>query len=220
MTSAPSAPSILVAIGPAITQLKSTTRTPASGIFGTTRRRSTTFGVASGARSRCAMLPSPGVLTSTPRGSLPDIGGLDETRHGEFRKGQYRCSQQDVVANLEAAGGIDWQRTFLIPGYFERSLTPQAIYRHDIRRGRCCDDRLRSVLLDRRRGLNFLASLIGEGTVLIMDDWNCFDANDDKGQRRAMHEYLEVRRHFAPFEPLIAYGPNSQSFVVRSATHH
>src|SRR5688572_6820158 len=65
---------------------------------------------------------------------LPDIGGPDQTEHGEFRIGQYRCSQQEVVANLEAAGGIDWRRTFLIPGYFEQSLTPDVIERHRIRK--------------------------------------------------------------------------------------
>jgi hypothetical protein len=67
--------------------------------------------------------------------------------------------------------------------------------------------------------LNFLGELIGERTVLIMDDWNCFGADDDRGQRRAMREFLETQPHLR-LEPLVSYGPNSQSFVVRSATQH
>jgi hypothetical protein len=55
--------------------------------------------------------------------------------------------------------------------------------------------------------------------VLIMDDWNCFGADDNKGQRRAMREFLE-RQPDLRIEPLVSYGPNSQSFVVRGATHH
>jgi O-methyltransferase len=149
---------------------------------------------------------------------LPDIGGLDQTRHGEFRKGQYSCSQQEVVDNLKAAGGIDWSRTFLIPGYFEHSLTPQVIEKHQLRKVGVamidCDLYSSTVEV-----LAFLRPLIGDGTVLIMDDWNCFAANDDLGQRRAMREFLASQRDLR-LEPLIPYGPNSQSFVLRATTRH
>jgi O-methyltransferase len=148
---------------------------------------------------------------------LPDITGLDRTDHGEFRQGQYSCSQADVVENLDAAGGIDWQRTFLIPGYFEQSLTPQVTEKHRIRKVGVamidCDLYSSTVEV-----LSFLGALIGDRTVLIMDDWNCFGADDDRGQRRAMREFLETQPRLR-LEPLVSYGPNSQSFVVRSTTH-
>jgi hypothetical protein len=149
---------------------------------------------------------------------LPDVCGLDRTEHGEFRKGQYSCSQAEVVANLQAAGGIDWQRTVLIPGYFERSLAPDVVEKHRLRKVGVamidCDLYSSTVEV-----LRFLAPLIGDRTVLIMDDWNCFGADDNKGQRRAMREFLE-RQPDLRIEPLVSYGPNSQSFVVRGATHH
>jgi hypothetical protein len=147
---------------------------------------------------------------------LPDISGPDETAHGEFRKGQYGCSQREVVDNLNAAGGIDWRRTFLVPGYFEESLTPEITARHRIRKVGVamidCDLYSSTVEV-----LRFLRKLIGDGTVLIMDDWNCFGADDDRGQRRAMREFLETQPHLR-LEHLVSYGPNSESFVVRSAT--
>jgi hypothetical protein len=147
---------------------------------------------------------------------LPDVVGPDQTDHGEFRKGQYSCSHDEVVENLRKAGGIDWQRTFLIPGYFERSLTPQAIERLEIRRVGVamidCDLYSSTVEV-----LRFLDPLIAEKTVLIMDDWNCFAADESRGQRRAMREFLSARPYLR-LEPLVSYGPNSQSFVVRSAT--
>ncbi len=149
---------------------------------------------------------------------LPDIGGLDQTEHGEFRKGQYMCSQREVVENLEAAGGVDWNRTFLIPGYFEQSLTPQVIEKHQLHKVGVamidCDLYSSTVEV-----LTFLRPLIGDGTVLIMDDWNCFSADDNLGQRRAMREFLEAQRHLR-LEPLIPYGPNSQSFVLRATARH
>jgi O-methyltransferase len=147
---------------------------------------------------------------------LPDISDVDLTKHGEFRKGQYRCSRQDVIDNLNAAGGIDWRRTFLIPGYFEESLTPHVVERYGIRKVGVamidCDLYSSTVEV-----LRFLRGLIGDGTVLIMDDWNCFGADDDRGQRRAMREFLETQPHLR-LEHLVSYGPNSESFVVRSAT--
>jgi O-methyltransferase len=146
---------------------------------------------------------------------LPDIRGLDLTDHGEFRKGQYGCSQEDVVENLNAAGGIDWRRTFLIPGYFEQSLTPHVMARYRIKKVGVamidCDLYSSTVEV-----LRFLRGLIGDGTVLIMDDWNCFGADDDRGQRRAMREFLNTQPYLR-LEPLVSYGPNSEAFVLRSA---
>jgi hypothetical protein len=144
---------------------------------------------------------------------LPNIDGLDRTDHGEFREGQYSCAQEQVVANLNAAGGIDWRRTFLIPGYFEQSLTPQVVKQHKIHKIGVamidCDLFSSTVTV-----LDFLRDLIDDGTVLIMDDWNCFGADDNRGQRRAVRQFLARQRHLR-LEPLEAYGPNSQSFVVR-----
>jgi O-methyltransferase len=144
---------------------------------------------------------------------LPDVVGVDQTAHGEFRKGQYRCSQREVVDNLQAAGGIDWQRTFLVPGYFETSLTPDVIERYGIRKVGVamidCD--LYSSTIE---VLRFLGPLIGEKTVLIMDDWNCFGADDERGQRRAMREFLLAQSHLR-LEPLVSYGANAEAFVVR-----
>ena len=119
------------------------------------------------------------------------------------------------VANLNAAGGIDWERTFRIPGYFEKSLTPELIEKHRIRKVGValidCDLYSSTVEV-----LNFLRALIGDKTVLVMDDWNCFGADDNKGQRRAMREFLETESHLS-LEPLLSYGEILSS--VRCAEH-
>ena len=149
---------------------------------------------------------------------LPDVVGVDETTHGEFRKAQYSCSKQEVVDNLRAAGGIDWQRTFLVPGYFETSLTPDVIERYDIRKVGVamidCDLYSSTVEV-----LRFLRPLLGENTLLIMDDWNCFGGDDERGQRRAMREFLLAQSHWR-LDPLVSYGANAQAFVVRRRRPH
>ena len=146
---------------------------------------------------------------------LPEIGAIDKTNHGEFRAGQFSCSRQQVTANLNAAGGIDWERTFLIPGYFEKSLTPELVEQHRIRKVGValinCDLYSSTVEV-----LNFLRRLIGDKTVLVMDDWNCFQADDNKGQRRALREFLETASHLS-LEPLLSYGEELSS--VHCAEH-
>src|SRR5690606_7604139 len=101
---------------------------------------------------------------------------------------------EQVIDNLNSAGGIDWERTFLVPGYYNESLTPELIAKHRLRRvGDAlidCDLYSSTVTV-----LDFLRPLIGDKTILIMDDWNCFDARDDRGQRRAMREFLEREPH-------------------------
>src|SRR3546814_9992436 len=65
---------------------------------------------------------------------IPDVEGIDRTDHNEYYKGQFDCSKQQVIANLDAKG-VDWNRTFLIEGYFDQSLT-EAVKR-EIGRASC-----------------------------------------------------------------------------------
>lgn len=143
---------------------------------------------------------------------LPEITGPDQTPHDEFRKGQYACSRQEVEKNLTKAG-VDWSRTFLVEGYFEDTLTDDLVRRHGIRRiGMAmvdCDLYASTVTV-----LDWLRPLIGDRTILVMDDWNCFGGDENRGQRRAMREFL-ARTPGIHLEPLVSYGLNSQAFAVR-----
>jgi O-methyltransferase len=144
---------------------------------------------------------------------LPEIEAPDRTAHGEFRKGQYECTKQDVIRHLKRAGGIDWSRTFLIEGFFKDTLIPGLVSEYRIERVGVamidCD-----LYTSTAEVLQFLGPLMDEGTVLIMDDWNSYSRDDSRGQRRAMSEFLG-RRPDLRLEPLLQYGHNSEAFVIR-----
>jgi hypothetical protein len=144
---------------------------------------------------------------------LPEIEAPDQTAHGEFRKGQYECTKQDVIDNLNRAGGIDWSRTFLIEGFFKDTLTAGLVSEYGIERVGVamidCD-----LYTSTAEVLQFLGLLIDDGTVLIMDDWNSYSRDDSRGQRRAMREFLGGRPDLR-LESLLQYGHNSEAFVVR-----
>lgn len=142
---------------------------------------------------------------------LPAIDGIDRTAHGEFREGQYSCSLAKVRQNLNDAG-VDWSRTHLIKGFFEDSLSEDMARQHKIERVGVamidCD--LYSSTVE---ALEFLRYRLQDNSILIMDDWNCFNRDDNRGQRRALREFLATEPGLT-VEPFVCYGANSQAFIV------
>jgi len=64
--------------------------------------------------------------------------------------------------------------------------------------------------------LNFIKDLLMEQTLIIFDDWNCFDGNEEKGQRRAFREFLTANPNLAA-ESLFSYGLYGQVFLVKKS---
>lgn len=52
-----------------------------------------------------------------------------------------------------------------------------------------------------------------QGTILLMDDWNCFGANRNKGERRALREFLENYPEIE-VESWFPYSIVGQAFIV------
>jgi O-methyltransferase len=143
---------------------------------------------------------------------LPEVTGLDVTKNNDFRKGQYACSEGAVRANL-AKAGVDWNRTRLFKGFFADSLTADLKSELGGRRIAVamidCD--LYEATVD---VLDWLDDVASDNMILVMDDWNCFGKDDDKGQRRALREFM-ARKPGWSLQPITAYGLNSQAFILR-----
>jgi O-methyltransferase len=142
---------------------------------------------------------------------LPNVSDADKSTSDEFYEGQYACSKDKVVDNL-LSHGVNWERTFLVEGFFSDSLTHQTKREYFMREAAIalidCD--LYSSTVD---VLNFLSDRLMEGSILIFDDWNCFNGNDRKGQRRAFREFLK-RNPEVTARPLFSYGLYGQAFVI------
>jgi len=145
---------------------------------------------------------------------LPEVTGVDRSPNDEFYAGQYACSQEQVMSSLEEAG-VDWERTHLIPGFYEHSLTSEACKEHGMGRVALalidCD-----LYASTQEVLRFLTPMLVDGSILMMDDWNCYDAAEDKGQRRAAHEWMKTQQRFS-LAPLFPYGSWGQVFRVHRA---
>ena len=146
---------------------------------------------------------------------LPEVEGLDKTEQDEFYKGQYTCSYDAVRGSLDKAG-VDWARTILVKGYFNESLTPALREEHNMKPISIalidCDLYASTVDV-----LGFINPLLQDQSILIFDDWNCFDRDNEKGQRKAFREFLEQRTDLKP-EPIFEYGSWGQAFVMKKVS--
>jgi O-methyltransferase len=62
--------------------------------------------------------------------------------------------------------------------------------------------------------LKFIRQHIVDGTIVLFDDYNCFHGADDRGQRRALAEFLGEHPDVLA-EPLRAFGWHGQGFKFR-----
>jgi colanic acid/amylovoran biosynthesis glycosyltransferase len=136
--------------------------------------------------------------------------GHDATRGG-VKKGAFSCSKDEVAANLTKCG-VDWSRTTLIEGWYQESLTPalrQSLGLKPVAVALIdCDLYVSTVPV-----LAFLADLLQEGSVLLFDDWNLFDASDEMGERKAFREFLEAHPNWEA-ERYITFGWHGQAFIM------
>lgn len=141
---------------------------------------------------------------------LPETVGIDA--NGGFNKGDYAYSYETVMGNLSASG-IDWNRTRLIQGFYDESLKPELVENHGMKKAAVvlvdCDLYSSTVPV-----LKFIAPLIQNGTVILFDDYNCFKADDNKGERLAFREFLKQNRQWY-IEPFKSFGWHGQSFIMR-----
>lgn len=146
---------------------------------------------------------------------LPEPEGVDQTEEEFFYKSQYECPKQKVIDNLTAAGA-DWTRTHLIEGYFEDSLTEAVKNRYAMGPASIvlidCD-----LYSSTKCALEFVKDRLQDNTLLIFDDWNAFDRDDERGERRAFREFLAENEQFTA-TPLFDYGTYGSTFKIHQRT--
>jgi O-methyltransferase len=139
---------------------------------------------------------------------LPGGGG---ERHVDYGVGSYACTEAQFRQNVTARG-VKPEDLVVVPGFYDESLTPEVKRRHQLSRAAVvmidCDLYESTVPV-----LRFLTDIVGQGTVLIFDDWFRFKGSPQSGEQRAAREWVEANPHLE----LIEYwreGPQAVSFLV------
>jgi len=145
---------------------------------------------------------------------LPSDTDADETSQIiPWRPGDMKVPYEVTRENLDRKG-VDWDRTTLIKGFFEDSLTPDVVHEHRIRKVEVimvdCD-----LYSSTKTVLDFCAPLIGDHAVILFDDWcPATLAAARTGERRAFEEFLAANPDLAA-EELESYAPElSKVFLL------
>ena len=130
---------------------------------------------------------------------LPKMEDFD--RSSIFSPGNLATSEE-LFTRLVLAHGMPRKRLRTVKGFYDESLT----------------DELRDHLLPTKAAtiyvdcdlykstvpvLRFVKAFLQVGTVIVFDDWNCFHARPDMGERRAWQEFLEANPELH-FEELVS----------------
>ncbi len=141
---------------------------------------------------------------------LPEIKDID--RQEIWRKGKLKTTRSEFE-RLCRRHGIDMARVRIVEGFFEDSLTEALADKLAPKKAAVvyvdCDLYHSTVPV-----LRFVRRFLQEGSVIVFDDWNCFRADPDRGERRAWREFLERHPELA-FESLLSTSMQKVFVCVR-----
>jgi O-methyltransferase len=138
---------------------------------------------------------------------LPEIAKIDEQEIWE--KGKLAYAEEAFIRKV-TKHGIPRHKLITVKGFYENVL----------------DDALKERFLPHKAAviyvdcdlykstvpvLDWIPSFLQIGTVIVFDDWNCFCADPERGERKAWQEF-RARFPRLGFEPFVATG-EAQSFI-------
>jgi hypothetical protein len=143
--------------------------------------------------------------------SFSGLPGGEAERHADYEKGAYNCSEETFLSNIKNAG-VNLGDVVTLPGFFDKSLTPETKAQLNLKKASLvlidCDLYESTVPV-----LNFITDLVGQGTIIIFDDWYRYKGSRHKGEQRACREWLEKNPDIE-LEKFWQQGPQAVAFLV------
>ena len=143
--------------------------------------------------------------------SFSGLPGGPADRHADYGEGAYGCSEATFLSKIRDKG-VDLNDVITVPGFYDQTLNVKTRQLLGLERASLilidCDLYESTVPV-----LDFITDLVGQGTIIIFDDWYRYEGRPDKGEQRACREWLEKN----PQLELIKYwqqGPQAVAFLV------
>ncbi len=144
---------------------------------------------------------------------LPPLTGTDAGSR-QFEEGQFAHSEADVRARLQRHGVWDPERITLVSGFYADVLPA-----FDPARFGGLGASVVHVDVDlyesARVVLEFITPHLRQGSIILFDDWNAFDASWRHGERAATREWLEANPGLN-LESFVKYGFHGEGFLVHA----
>jgi hypothetical protein len=112
------------------------------------------------------------------------------------------ATDEAAFVDLCRSAGMPADRLITVKGFYDQSLTPAL-------RDRLLPAKAAAIYVDcdlyasTVSVLNFVVPFLQEGTVIVFDDWNCYRANPNRGERLAWKEFREAHPELR-FEPFVS----------------
>ncbi len=141
---------------------------------------------------------------------LPPLRGRD--KGAPFYEGAFYAPRPEVETYLNRFG-VDWGKTFLVEGWFDKTLVPETRKKYGLRNVSVCvfDSDL---YCSATRALQFIEPILRDRSVILFDDWNDFGHDPEKGEAKAFSEFLKENPHIQP-EPFEIFGEKGKGFILR-----
>ena len=142
---------------------------------------------------------------------LPKLEDSDADHH-IWRRGRFALAEDEFMANVIYRAPESKQRTEVVKGFFSKSLTDGLRSERGLKKASVImiDSDLYSSCVD---VLRFIEPLLQSGSIIIFDDWNCFRASNNHGERRAVSEWLSLNSLIS-LEPFAQTGPYQRAFIT------
>ncbi len=139
--------------------------------------------------------------------------GLPETYDMDsyFKKGTFHTSEGKCKNIIKQSTGQVLGPEQVIRGFYEKSLTPELCQRLPKIGVLHVDVDLYSSTVE---VLSFTRELLVSGSVILFDDYYCYNPDKPAGEMRALNEFLETNTDFGII-PWKAYSTFGQSFFVK-----
>lgn len=122
---------------------------------------------------------------------LPDMEGYD--RSEIFIPGNLATGEKSF-RNIVTKAGLPEDRLRTVKGFYDKSLTRKLADELSPKKAAViyidCDLYKSTVPV-----LEFVKEFLQVGTVIVFDDWNCYLAQDNHGERRAWSEFIKNNTH-------------------------
>jgi hypothetical protein len=142
-------------------------------------------------------------------GLPPNCGGAEDGYH--WTPGYFQMDY-DYCRRWLDERGVDWNRVFLIKGWFNQTCTPELVAVHAIKKASV-------IMIDSdtyssaRDALTFCSELIRDKAVILFDDWG-MKGDKPIGEELAFREFLETHPEFTA-EDMGKYDATSRVFKVQ-----
>ena len=141
---------------------------------------------------------------------LPKETGEDG-KHPRFHEGRFKSSKNFFLSSCKL-NNLDLSKVIVCEGFYENSLNKNFLNAHNLHKAAIvmidCD-----LLSSTKQVLNFITPILQNGTILIFDDWFTYKGIKNKGQQKAVSDWLIQNKDISIVEHA-RYGKSQKSFIV------